>query len=471
MQDCSPSSVHVSSQGTNFGLENTDSVHCLIDACELDGHVGHGFAMDEPQQTSVRSLDVPDVDEIHSSIQQFFDKGWIVFPVLSYDSLWHRMSLQPAWHGDPPLRTLLLSIRMINLACEHRIASENTTALSAIVRAVERSRLDYDFAEPPTLDEVVVSLFLFVAHNVLEKHTRAYLYLDEAFSLLGVVDTCIGNETQRKKLIEQVLFNTEAASIAIYAHPGRQRRAQIPTEMLSTIPTSTSLHGRPTEYERLALHLLTRLTVIHAASDDAPLDDGSSSSQDLRALWTLPLQQRQYCRIQAADVSVSQQWQISTKLAASLKTRALSPRLAMAKVESLGVAAMAWICSLREGELRIVGLGKIFGMLQAIRTIAGSGGCASVTNGLVGALMREDHDRRFAAGVASILMPLIPAPFPALGGMCIESQTDDGPAAQDCYGQDKLPAFDCSQMFALAGNEQDRVDHETDWVSGLLYDD
>jgi hypothetical protein len=437
----------------------------------------------------VHSLNWPDEHDIRAGIQQFFEKSWVVFPVLSYDSLCRRLSLETSWDSDAPLRTLLLSILVANLSCEFRIASQNGPSLLAAVRDVERSRLDYDFAEPPSLDDVVVSLFLFVAYNVLEKHTRAYLYLDEAFSLLGAAGATSDLERRRKRLIEQVLFNTETASVAIYTLLGRQRRSQRPKELLRSIPTSSSQDGQITEYDRLALQLLTRLTEIHAADDTAALEDDLSGSQDLRALWSVSLQQRQYWRIQAADVSVSHQWRLSTKLANKLKSRALTQKTATAKAEILGVAAMAWICSLKDGELRIVGLGKIFGILQAIRYIAGNNGCDDVTNGLVGALMREDHEKNFAAGVANIVMPLVPAPLCATTGLYTASQImnipithantlfnidEHGPLHNEGSSVHSLgtePEYGGSQMLALTNYEDDDTIDDIDWFGNVVDED
>jgi hypothetical protein len=420
-KDILPESIF--DQSTAFAADGQGPDYPSAKTFELDQDVtaySYGEMTQQPLQKCLQAFYVPTEGDIWTAIRQFFDKSWIVFPVLSCDKLCRQLSMTTTWDAEPAQRTLLLAIQMINSACEYRIASENDTAFQTIIRAVEKSRLDYEFAEPATLDDVVVSLFLFVAYNVLEKHTRAYLYLDEAFSLLGVVETYHNLEAQRKHLIELVLFNTETASMAVYAHPGRQRRAKIPRITLDSMPTSSSEHGMITDYEKLALHLVTRLTKIHAAGGARVLLDDFSDSKDLRDLLGMSLQQRQFCRIQAADVSVSQQWQLSTKLLANLRSRALTQKLAMAKAEKLGVAAMAWICSLREGELRIVGLGKIFGMLQAIRAIAGKGGCESVVSGLIGALVREDHDKKFAAGVTRLIAPMISATSPLMVGQCFE---------------------------------------------------
>jgi hypothetical protein len=364
--------------------------------------------------------------------------------------------------------------------CDYRIASVDITSLVATIQRVEKSRLGYKFAEPATLDDVVVSLFLFVAYNVLERHPRAYLYLDEAFSLLEIVDTA---EVSQRRLIEQVLVNTEKATAAIYARPGRNRRGMVPTNPLEVMPVSSSFDGKMSEHEELALTLLNKLTTIYAASDLAMLAEDSSLSSALNALRNMPSQQRQYCRIQAADAALSQQWQLFTKLVTNLGSRALSAGIATEKAEKLGVAAMSWICSLAGGELRIVGLGKIAGMLQAIRVVSNDNGCDAVVNGLVGALMREDHEKMFAPAVARVVTASM-APSSALRGACLGLRLPEPAIIQGASVSDTnkpLPAEWDNNDFASGDpsyihpsdlvSDIAEVTDGVDWVNDLLIED
>ncbi len=70
---------------------------------------------------------------------------------------------------------------------------------------------------------------------------------------------------------------------------------------------------------------------------------------------------------------------------------------------------MAWVCVLREGELRIVGLGKLAGLAHNLYNLAGPMRCRFVLGGLAGAVSKEDHDRRYAPALAKILVPIMSA--------------------------------------------------------------
>lgn len=176
------------------------------------------------------------VDDIWRSVNRFFDAAWFIFPLISYETIQSRLTSQNTWSADPQFRTLLLAIRLANATIEYRMTSANSTILIDLIREVERSRLDFDFAEPPTLDDVLASTVLFVAFNVLEKHGRAFLYLDEAFSLSEGVEAIGEHERLRQQVIQQILYNTEAASAAIYAPATRLRKAKKPTKLLDLLP-------------------------------------------------------------------------------------------------------------------------------------------------------------------------------------------------------------------------------------------
>lgn len=347
------------------------------------------------------------VSDMWQSIQRFFDTMYIVFPVLSYHTLLSRLIMEPAWASNSELRTLLVSIRMLNCASEYRMAPENEISLFSLIREVERSRLSYEFAEPPTLDEVVVSLFLFTAYNVLERHSRAFLYLDEALSLIEAVESVGDEEERRKRRISQVLYNTEAASLAIYAGNNRQRRARKPSMAMEDLTTVPSRIENNREADQMAMHLLRRLTEIHLADDTEALRIINTASEaDMETLFGAAFQRHRYCRIQAADVAVTRQWQLSSKLVTSMKTGATILGSTQSWIGSLGTTAMAWVCLLGEGESRIVGLGKLSGLAQNIYTLAGRR-CQYAVGGLVGAIIREDHERKFAPDLANVIMPMV----------------------------------------------------------------
>lgn len=366
----------------------------------------------EMMNASPISVDIHEDEEIRRDVQEFFDKGWFIFPLLSYESVQSQLDTQPFSKATPEFRSLLLAIRLLNATVEHRMTSTNSTTLPGLIRRVETSRQDYDFAEPPRLDDVVVSTFLFVAFNILEKHVRAFLYLDEAVSLLEEVKPAGEAELLRKQVIQQVLYNTEAASVAIYAHGARRCRVKKPAKLVYKLPPTSLESGCITQSDRLALQLLNKLSEIHLAADAEELQISSNSLEgDSRTLFDVSLQHHQFCRIQAADVAVTHQWQFAQKVVTARLKELPASRLNRQAIENLGITAMAWVCSLKEGELRIVGLGKLVGLARAIHTIAGSKLCDFAIAGLVGAVMKEDHDQTFTADLAEVITPRMSIPL------------------------------------------------------------
>ncbi|KIW18442.1 hypothetical protein PV08_02730 [Exophiala spinifera] len=371
----------------------------------------------EMMSPSPITLDSNEDEEVLRDIQQFFDKAWFIFPLLSYESIRSQLNTRPASKANPQFRCLLLTIRLANATVEHRMTSAHSATLLGLIRRIEICRHDYDFAEPPTLDDVVTSTVLFVAYNIMEKHVRAFLFLDEAISLLEEVNPVGEAEFLRKQLIQQVLYNTEAASVAIYAHGRRGRRMKKPVKLIDKLPTSSSTDGSVTQFDRLAFQLLNKLSQIHLANDAEELQTTNTNhlEGDLKTLFDVSLQQHQFCRIQAADVAVTHQWQLSQKAVLGRARGLPVSRPSLQEVEDLGLTAMAWVCSLKEGELRIVGLGKLAGLARAIHTIAGNNCCDYAIAGLVGAVMKEDHDHQFTSELAEVIMPRLSVPLPIEG--------------------------------------------------------
>ena len=411
--------------------------------------------------------------EIWSSIQQFFDTMHVIFPVLSYPELSSRVILQPAWSAAPELRTLLLAMRVVLAAGEYRITSNDDKPLKHFTLQAEKSRLCYDFAESPTLDEVVISLFLFTSYNVLEKHSRAFLYLDEALSLMEAVEVEGHEEERRKMEVEQVLYNTDTATLAIYAGKSRRRKAKKPSLHFEHPPTACSNLELRKDSDRVALHLLMRLTEIHVAEDAETLRIISTASEvDMETLFGAGFATNRYCRIQAADVAVTRQWQLSTKLVAGLSQHDTLSRVSQSQIDNLGTAALAWICLLREGEPRIVGLGKLSGLAKNMVTLSGGNAHSYAIAGLVSAIIRDDHEKKFAPGLAGIVLPMvstIPMPLGLFAEDDMESEIDN----QADLWLDSIPNLGfhgamASPVHALAGERTGSAGVEDlDWCIDL----
>lgn len=393
--------VHLDNDSTGDEVSPADDM--LFTPPELTQTTTIGCMTDVLQPSGGMRVEV----DIWSTIHEFFNTMYIIFPIVSYTEISLRLIETPDWSAVPDLRTLLLSLRLLNAAGQYRMDSQNETCFRDLIRQVESSRLDYDFADPATLDAVVCSLFLFAAYNVIEKHGRAFLYLEEAASILEAVVPADDEETRRKVRLQQVLFNTEAATMKIYGDRSRQRKVPLPP---LDAPTMTDhAFNREPESVKVAVHLLRRLTEINLAQDADALEDINVESEpDVGILYSNVLrQQHRYSRIQAADVVLTRQWHLSTKLAAQSRPFFVGALSRSAAVERLGLVAMSWVCLLREGELRVVGLGKLAGLANNLSCLAGPTLCRSVLGGLAGAISREDHEKNYAPSLARILMPLM----------------------------------------------------------------
>lgn len=166
------------------------------------------------------------------------------------------------------------------------------------------------------------------------------------------------------------------------------------------------------------MQLVNKLSEIHLANDAGELQTATNTlGSDLRTLFDVSLQHHQFCRIQAADVAVTQQWRLAAKVVAGWgKGLSSVPGASLQGLETLGITAMAWVCSLKQGELRIVGLGKLSGLARALHTVSSSSNCDYVIAGLVGAVMREDHGQKFAPELAEVIMPRISKIPPSIQG-------------------------------------------------------
>jgi hypothetical protein len=375
-----------------------------------DATQGTNFSL-SPPSNPVASLVME--GDIWDDVHEFFDTLYMVFPIVSYEDLTMRLMTEPDWTAVPDLQVLLLAIRLLNAAGRHRMCGKDKTVLSNLIYQVEAARLHHDFAEDVNLDAVVCSLCLFTACNVLEKHNRAFLYLDEAMSLFEMVPSCVGSEELRRLRIEQVLFNTEAATHAIYAPRTRKLRARTPLIGIDQAAAALTPHA---DSDGIATHLLKCLTQINLARDARGLEEiNKRSESDVETLFGAGIKHHRYSRIQAADVVITRQWRLSSRL---LEHKMSGAGASISSDESaadrLGIPAMSWICLLRDGELRVVGLGKLMGLLQNICMLTRKESSRYVLAGLTSAITREDHDQAFAPALGQMIAMMTSAIPPAL---------------------------------------------------------
>ncbi|KIW68744.1 hypothetical protein PV04_04667 [Phialophora macrospora] len=450
---------------TNFELRQPQMPSDCLESSAAAAQSPNGLPVFPPATMQSLFESKPDSD-IWRSVQQFFETMHVIFPVLSYTDLLTRFVLEPQWSALPDLRTLLLAVRMVTAAGEHRMTANNAESLKDFIEQVERSRLCYDFAECPTLDEVIISLFLFTSYNVLEKHNRAFLYLDEALSLMETVQIVDADEQVRRMHIEQVLYNTEAASSAIYAGKSRRRRAKRPCVNHNRSSIKPLRIETSEQSERVALHLLDRLTEIHVAEDEEALRIiNAASENDMNTLFGAAFGMHRYCRIQAADVAVSRQWQLSSKLVSGIRRQTGAEKLRQSTIEGLATAALAWVCLLKEGEPRIVGLGKLSGLAKNIVTLSGGKFPSYPVAGLVSTIIREDHERKFAPELADVVLPMVatipstlyPVVNGVVGGENDNERTSHSPI---CSTQESSSSALPLSTYVVAGEQVDNYGAE-----------
>jgi hypothetical protein len=369
--------------GTELALNQKSPVYGQI--CYDESGVFEEFSMD-------------DEFDVWSTIHEFFDSLYLIFPIISYIEIASRLVTESNWNTVPDLRTLLYSIRLMNSAGAYRLEHRNGGELKRHIAEVESSRQTHDFADPATLDAVFCSMALFTANNVLGKHGRAFLYLKEARTLLDDIEPSGYDEQQRKLRIEQVLYNTESATLAIYGNKEKERRGRKRPNLQATVPDQASVLDDGVELGQVARQLLQCLTNIHLAKDAEEINRVDLGPDAIFSTLT----QHRYSRIQSADVMVTRQWQLSRTLLASSQGRHLS--LSRSIVESLGVVAMSWICLLKQGELRVVGLGKLAELALNISTLSGGSVCQDALLGLTGALVKEDYEGRFSPPLAHLII-------------------------------------------------------------------
>jgi hypothetical protein len=361
-----------------------------------------------------------------SEVSLFFRQGYVVYPVLHYATMMSEIN-QGKHLCHPEFRSVVLSIAMFNEACKVRLSPQHDqSSMKSLARMVEniRSNSDhYHFADNPSLDAVVVSLFLFIAYNVMDKHSRAFCYLTETiglFDLLGEFSDSVN--IVRQKRLRYVLYITESATVSIY---GSQRKRMI-SDCPSIPPDLGNLlswNGQETEeqdsigggiadadmvnIDKHAVDLLIRMTRLHLAttvSDVAKItvdDKLMTSITSPQECNTSPL--NSYCDTQIADVAITRQWKLAGLWWDDISrqpTLKLSDVLVNNTIDMLATTALTWGRTLKPGHLRIVGLGKVVQLADSICNISSKLGsvstCTATIRHLIQTVAETDYDRYFA---------------------------------------------------------------------------
>ncbi|KAL7929990.1 hypothetical protein V8C35DRAFT_313806 [Trichoderma chlorosporum] len=364
--------------------------------------------------------------DIVTEMTLFLMKYYQRHPIIDLESVFRRIA-----HGDhlldPTFRTLLLSIFLVNEAAQLRHSPDRGPArLDILIGATEKSRAnssDCHFADFPSLDTVIVSLFLFIAYSVRDKHNRAFIYLTEAIGLMDLVKyPCGRTEIIQYHRIECLLFVTEAASNSIYGVRGKRRIAKNP----SNPPPKEVLDGwyisehKPRElppplssmdYESLdkrAAGLLYAMTRLYSAHDTTGVSS-VAFQDDILATLSDDDDQKPSCCMQTADVAITRQWQLATHWWHALSENGHSSEKkdsARYVIQIIGLTAVQHTRLLPSGTCRIVGHGKLAALADTMFKISSAldilACCSSLIRDMIRIVSKADCERSFAGGLSLI---------------------------------------------------------------------
>ena len=377
-------------------------------------------------------------ERLMMEISLFFHQGYVAYPFIHYETFME--SINDDRHlSDQGFGSLVLSIVMLNEAIKVRLSSQHDQhAIRYLARTIEDLRTgpgDYHFAEDPSVDTVIVSLFLFIAYNVSDKHNRAFFYLTEAiglFDLLGEPSDAISAIRQQR--LCYILYVAESATISIYGSP---RKRMISPRPLTPLKSASSLSWYNNEdfqrtmegfaeadivtTDKQAVDLLLLMTRLHLATEVSEVAKITVDDQLLysitRSLGNGAGHHNGRADTQIADVAITRQWKL-----AELWWNEMSRQPALASsegainctIEMIATTALTWSKTLKPGYLRIVGLGKLVGLTDSIFNISsrlGSvGRCTALIRHLIQTVAETDYDRYFAPqlGITEICIGDIP---------------------------------------------------------------
>lgn len=237
--------------------------------------------------------------------------------------------------SDPDFCVLLISIRMLNEACKLRASPDRgSSTLSFLTKDVEdmrRSSDDYDFSNFPSIDAVVVSIFLFTAYNVCGKHNRAFCYLTEAIGLMDMIlEPSAPTEIIRLQRLEYVLFVTESASVSIYGSGRNRKLARRPSSITTPEHTLMWYNGgngaeaqnwirdaermKADEEAVKLLLLMTRLHLANKLTEVANVSVDNMMAANIAKSFDNPSNHQPLTfSTQTADVAITRQWKLASQ--------------------------------------------------------------------------------------------------------------------------------------------------------------
>jgi hypothetical protein len=405
---------------------------------------------------------------IMAELGLFLSNHYQRYPIIHMETLLGKVE-RGEYSSDGSLRSLLLTIFLLNETAQFRRTPDRGTArIELLSRAIEQLRAnpnDYHFADFPSLDALITSLFLFIAYSVRDYHNRAFTYLTEAIGLMDLVEyPCDGVEMDRYHRIECTLYVTEAASNYIYGAGRRRRIARPPLNLTVTCTPEGwylqegNLKGLTPPFSTLdfntldkeAVNLLVSMVRIYGALDTTEVSKVSFNDNFIAAM-NEGNEQKSLCSIQTADTAITRQWQLALHWWRDLPSKVSRPQVkdsARYTVQIIGMTAIQRTRCLRPEECRIVGHGKLAALADVLFNISSTIGILPNCSSLIGQLIRivseTDYERFFAPDMSLIELCIGEVPR----SLTSDKETESVAPNADIATSDLLIGFQCYANFS-----------------------
>lgn len=371
--------------------------------------------------------------ELHRGVDEFINATYLILPVIDRDELLEITSRNTCV-SEIELRTLLHAISMLNSISGAQMtpSEENKSLARRLITTVERMRLDYDFAENPTLNTVVIPLLLFTGYATAFKNNRAYLYLQEAISLFELVQTdqLSQYELRRHSRLQKVLYITEAATLALHGPFGQAPRASPPNGIGSSMIVSdaqSSPLGGNTNNSVIATDLSTQVCTSYSQTTISALMSEPPDADSTRL--NLYLHENRFVRILIADSVITRQWRLSMELlwllknsnastsspyvqCSSLQQRdsTISRHTTTSVIQHISRCISMPLSTLPPQDLRLVSLAKLPSLTQNIYAFSKLVGetaqiaCQSLLSALITVIARADLEGVYLPSVSNLII-------------------------------------------------------------------
>ena len=389
---------------------------------DISGNASCNALTSRPQSGDVQLSKDDILAEIWRSFAQIYER----YPLWHFETLIARVENED-FLTDGDLRSLLLCFYLMNdITAFRRNPAHGIVGIERMVEIVESSRprsQQMHFAESPSLDAVIVSLVLFIAYSVWDRHQVAFYYLNEAVGLWRLIDEDSLDSVHRALYhrLDCILFVTESASMPIYGDAQRPRSTRLPEGLDSLeasmrwyVDTEKPTFSLPAEFAHLnlatldnhAIEMLQSLVRIYGAETAREISQTVPTAGDIIEEGGMG-----DISVQEADVDITRQWQLCIRWQEVLTARKPTwpPRCAPSTLYTLqviGLAALQHCGALSTEGYRLIGPGKLAALVVSISSVASqlgvATGCSSIIGDMLRIVARADFERHFAPQMSEI---------------------------------------------------------------------